>query len=410
MMKKTPFHLKILNSFYPSILVLFGFVTGYLEWKMVLFGYLSFCLYVKYTSNTYFYYKDCEKNRRILSSSTILKNSNFKPHFLLPTAFSQLILFPLISTSPEKLNLKEKEKVNDFGSSLIWGSFSKEAEKCFKTEDDINMPILIVLPGITGDDSDNYINRICYEGLKNNYKVVIYNNRMLSDQIVLHPEIHLDLIEEFESAVSLIEKKYPERKIFAIGFSYGANKLLNFLGTRNLKDGKNRISAAVSLSNPFDLKIGQRFLHDTIYDTLILSFLKDRLKNNYDAVKKYVKDYDLEIDKALNAESVIEYDEHVVRRILRYKTPDHYYDGISCVHHLSKIKIPTLCINALDDNITTSRAIPYDEIRLNENLILLTTDTGGHLVWIDDSSIFRLNQWVLNPAIDFLNTVRKLNL
>lgn len=409
-MKKTPFYLKIINSFFPSIIILLSCLTGYLEWKMVIFGYVSYCFYIKYSSKTLFYYKDCEINRRILSSSTFTKSLYFRPHLLIPNEFTQLLFFSFIPNPPEKLNFKEKENVNDFGSSLSWVKLYNDQKNSFESIDEKNKTILIILPGITGDDSDNYINRICYSAIKNNYKVVVYNNRMLSDQIVLHPDIHLDLIEEFESAVNLIEKKYPDRKIFAIGFSYGANKLLNFLGTRNLKNGKNRISAAVSISNPFDLKICQRFLHDTIYDSLILSFLKMRLRKNYDVVKKYMVDYDLEIDKALNAESVIDYDEHIVRRILRYKTPDHYYDGISCVHHLSKIMIPTLCINALDDKITTSRAIPYDEIKLNENLILITTDHGGHLVWIDDTSICNLNQWVMNPAIDFLNTIRDLKI
>jgi len=134
---------------------------------------------------------------------------------------------------------------------------------------------------------------------------------------------------------------------------------------------------------------------------------KKKLKTNYVQVKTFEKQFGLEVDKAIQADHLIDFDEAIISRVLGHKSADEYYVKLSCIHHLSKITVPTLCVNANDDNITTSKAIPYDEFRHNDNLISLVSDHGGHIIWMDNKHAFSLNHWINEPVLDFINTLNK---
>jgi len=119
--------------------------------------------------------------------------------------------------------------------SLDWVTWEHENEDEDQSSTPLNNNIatLIILPGLTGGKIDTYVTNVCMEALKKKFRVVIYQNRVLSDKVVL-PEIgYLDLFEDLGEALTLIERKYPDNKIFAIGYSYGANLLTKFLGTKN---------------------------------------------------------------------------------------------------------------------------------------------------------------------------------
>lgn len=46
-----------------------------------------------------------------------------------------------------------------------------------------------------------------------------------------------------------------------------------------------------------------------------------------------------------------------------------------------QVKIPLLCVNAMNDPLICSSLIPYDLPTKNHNIILATTGKGGHLAW-----------------------------
>ena len=45
--------------------------------------------------------------------------------------------------------------------------------------------------------------------------------------------------------------------------------------------------------------------------------------------------------------------------------------NISAYNMIDKVNIPLLCLNSIDDGLTSNKTIPYDHIRLNENIFLL---------------------------------------
>lgn len=46
------------------------------------------------------------------------------------------------------------------------------------------------------------------------------------------------------------------------------------------------------------------------------------------------------------------------------------------IHSIDKIKIPVLFLQSFDDPILSKSTLPFDEIKLNPNLIMVVTNIG----------------------------------
>ena len=166
--------------------------------------------------------------------------------------------------------------------------------------------------------------------------------------------------------IDYIRNKFgKERKIYTIGYSYGENQLVKYLGLKNCINKK--ISAAVSKSNPFEFLICEKFLTKTIYNRMLLKFLQTSFKKTRIAFEKY-EIYKKDCDKIANTTEMRDYDKYLTTQLFGFETVTDYYREIGCSVQLKSLNIPLLCINALDDQITNPMAIPYDYIENNKIL------------------------------------------
>jgi predicted alpha/beta-fold hydrolase len=393
---------------FPFLLIILAYIFNFINLIIITTTYLFYCAYHFTNSTTILIFKKNKKNLKIVGISKI-DEEHFKPYFFLPSAFLQIVFLELMTGPPEELNIERRE-VNGCGTYLDWINIREKGAHSL-TNDNNNSdstPILLLLPGAQGRGNDKYYMNCAYEGLKNNYKVAVFINRLTSEKLILSEESHLNLFDDLDLAIDQIKMQYPKSKIYAVGFSYGGNKIVHYLGSKNNLNKK--IDGAVSISNPYDFILFQRYLSDSIYDYFVLKELKFNLQRLKPRLSQPNSLVSLDIESAEKCSTVKEFDEFITRRILGYKTSDDHFRGISCVHHMTKINVPLLCISSLDDNITTAKAIPYDEISQNENIILLQTDYGGHCSFIGNQDItkFKLVQWVNKPIIQFLNTIRSL--
>lgn len=63
--------------------------------------------------------------------------------------------------------------------------------------------------------------------------------------------------------MNFVREKYPNHAIFAVGHSFGANTLVNYIG--KFKDNHG-IRAAASIANPFDFLKASNSVLDTMFD------------------------------------------------------------------------------------------------------------------------------------------------
>lgn len=109
---------------------------------------------------------------------------------------------------------------------------------------------------------------------------------------------------------------------------------------------------------------------------------------------------DIDISEVLAAKTIREYDDACTKKMSNYTTVNNYYRDGSCARVIEHVRIPLLCINALDDPISRFHTIPIDEIKINPNIVLAATKHGGHLGWFEHT--VRPSRWVDKPLTEFI--------
>ena len=399
--------LQLINQFPAICVIILLKILGILSFTHIILIYIGYCIYVQFTSKTYLYYTKNVKNEKILSTCPNLSNPDFKPYFFLPLAFQQLAmtLTTLLIQDKSKINFRE-QKINKYGLTLYWPYLSD-----FEEITDPNVPILFFCPGMTGDTTDPYVINLCIEGLKNGYHVVVYQMRILSENFGVDETGKMNFSDDIDICLDVIRNQYPKTKIYGISGSFGANNLLFYLGDKNKKFPKNKkkIEAAVSFSNPFNMEICSRLAEGTIISTLVTILEQRNSKKIKDSIDKCPNLTYINTQELVECESPLLFDEMFNGRLHGCKTASEYYRKISAIQNLTQVDVPVLCINSLDDPITPSQAIAYDDIKLNPNIFLIVTDKGSHMGFISNEKLTELKQWNLKLAFEFLNCQRTLD-
>ena len=393
---------ELIQNFYLGIIIFFLILFKYITFTNVIFGYLFYCIIVYITTRTYLFCVKTPFNTRLLENCPSIKNPNFKQYFFFPFTFAQFILLNISAkqnVSHHKKLYFEIEKVDDEGTTLYWATYEQN-------KFNHNNPVLFVMPGITGKIEDPYVKNIMGEGLLKNFDVVVYQMRTLSPEMKMPKNGYVNFIEDVNNSLKKVQNK-NKNKIFAIGYSYGANLLTTYLGTKNLET--NYISGGISVSNPFDMFICQRFGVDTIYESLIVHFERNSYLPAVRSMNKYLTDKNkmISIDYLLENYYIKHFDGEFFVKILGFRNGDDYYKGVSSEKFVKNINKPFLAINAKDDPICPYQGIPIDDVCENENIILILTDKGAHSCYVENEKYgLTPKQWMFKPAFEFLEFLR----
>ena len=390
--------LLLIKQFYPGIIVILLVLFRYISLVQFIVGYLLFCLYHRLTAYNYLYYsEDNPVIKAILDNSPSILHCNYKHPFLLPTNPFQLI-FLKTTTVKSQYDIKvTRQKVGDCGIALDWVEYVGVAPDKNK--------VFVLLPGLTGGTKDTYVMNIVDKALLNKYHVAIYQMRILNESVKLPQDgSHMSLIADFDEAVdAIIEKFGKDVQISAVGYSYGANQLVNYLGVYNSKVKK--IKCGVSISCPYEFNLSAKLCEYTIYDRMLVFFLKkaflrtraafekDKLHIRGDIISTTIKGH--------------QYDKYFTCPIMGYDSPAEYYRAIGCGKNIKHINVPLLIIHSKDDPVTSGKVIPYDDAKRNKNVVLLVTDKGTHSCFLE-GNIFNLTQWVNKPTLEFVNANNKI--
>jgi len=90
------------------------------------------------------------------------------------------------------------------------------------------------------------------------------------------------------------------------------------------------------------------------------------------------------IKGALESNSLWEFDDRATRVMWGFASVEDYYQKSSSCHFIQNIRIPLLCINALDDPLVPESCIPFREFTASTTCILATTNQGGHVAFLED--------------------------
>jgi len=340
------------------------------------------------------YFQDTEENNNRISKCPSIKKGSFFPtpylaHGMLQALYgaNTVQIEPNLQFSEEALDLPCGGKVG-----MHW------ATHVTKTPVEKKNVVLIVLPGLTASAREPYVRNMAAEGLDNGYEVVVYHNRGNEVEMIIPEKGYYDPIIDFKCAVEFVKNKYPNHSIFAVGHSFGANTLVNYLG--KFKDDHG-IEAAASIANPFDFIKASQDILGTVFDKYLAESLQGWAQKNHHVFLKAPKHLNIEYEEAMAAKSIKDFDELLTRRMLGFANYNDYYESISSARVLHNVNIPLLCMHAKDDPILHQSSIPIKESLMNENVTMLVTNHGGHVGWFQ--GFLKPKRWHPKPTVEFLN-------
>ncbi|PNT45640.1 hypothetical protein POPTR_003G146500v4 [Populus trichocarpa] len=262
-----------------------------------------------------------------------------------------------------------------------------------------NSPVLILLPGLTGGSGDSYVRHMLIKARNKGWRVVVFNSRGCGNSPVTTPQFYsASFIGDMHEVVAHVGTRYPNANLYAVGWSLGANILVNYLAQE-----PQTITGAVSLCNPFNLVIADEDFRkgfNVVYDKALTNALRKILKNHAILFEDMGGEYNIPL--AANAKSVREFDEGLTRVSFGFKSVDDYYSNSCSSDSIKHVRTPLLCIQAANDPIAPARGIPYEDIKENPNCLLIVTPKGGHLGWIAGSEAPLGAPWTDTIVMDFL--------
>ncbi|KAL7119621.1 hypothetical protein ACP275_02G074100 [Erythranthe tilingii] len=261
-------------------------------------------------------------------------------------------------------------------------------------------PIMIIIPGLASASDSAYVKHLAFKMAKGGYNVVVSNHRGLGGVPITSDRFYTaDRTDDLRALVDHIHRQYPEAPIFAVGTSVGANILVKYLG----EDGVDApIIGAAAICSPWDSLIVDRFLRrrfvQRLYNKALTAGLKDYANWHKDVLSRLSN-----WEGVKQARSVRDFDDAATRFLANCETVDAYYRQCSSCKNVEGVRVPLLCISSLDDPICTSEAIPWDECRLNNNVVLATTQHGGHLPYFEGFTAKSV--WWVRAVDEFFTTL-----
>ncbi|XP_043706298.1 phospholipase ABHD3 isoform X2 [Telopea speciosissima] len=235
-------------------------------------------------------------------------------------------------------------------------------------------PIVVVIPGLTSDSSSPYLKHLVFKMAKRGWNVVVGNHRGLGGISVTSDCFYnAGWTEDVRKVIDYLHREYPQAPLFAVGTSIGANILVcdRFICRRLVQRFYDR-ALTIGLQ-------GYAQLHQPVYSRL----------GNWEGIEK--------------ARSIRDFDYHATCLVAKYETVDTYYRRCSSTSYVGNVSVPLLCISALDDPLCTREAIPWDECRANKNIVLATTQHGGHLAFFEGLTGDSL--WWVRAVDEFLSVL-----
>ncbi|CAO3686254.1 unnamed protein product [Umbelopsis vinacea] len=332
--------------------------------------------------------------------SLIGPNAYFRPTMYLPNGHLQTFWAAYYNATDiqNKIEYERQHVPTEDG-----GTFTLDWSPPFSERPVDNTPTLVVLHGLTGGSHESYIRSLLAVVTKPpfNYRAVVFNARGCANSEITTPRLFNGArTDDLRTALTAIQEKLDvSTPLVGIGFSLGSNILVKYLGEEG---DKTPLVAGVSVGNPFDflnssMHLERSWFRKSIYSSTMANNLKKAFNRHASILSKHPS---VDVERVQTAQTIREFDDYVTRPMGNYDTVNDYYRDASSSVVIKNVRIPLLCFNAIDDPISPSESIPYDEIKINPNAVLATTQQGGHLGWFE--GVWSPTRWIVKPLAEFI--------
>ncbi|TLS30387.1 hypothetical protein PpBr36_02441 [Pyricularia pennisetigena] len=273
-------------------------------------------------------------------------------------------------------------------------------EEFDKLGSDDSRPMLIALHGLSGGSYELYLREAIQPLIMDdsNWDVIVVNSRgCANSEITSGVLFNARATWDVRQVVKWAHEKYPNRPLFGIGFSLGANIITNYVG----EEGAGcLLKACIAVGNPFDLEVSSKAMQNSalglnVYSKVMGNNLKRLIAKHKESLLKHSN---LDFDVIEKVTYLHEFDRAVQCQSWGYPTESAYYRDASSSDSILAIRIPYFAISAADDPVAVDQAVPYQEFKVNPYTVHCSTSLGGHLSWFELGG----GRWHARPVVNFL--------
>ncbi len=244
---------------------------------------------------------------------------------------------------------------------------------------DADRPLVVVLHGLEGSARRRYMLLTYRWLLERGMDAVGLNFRGCSGEPNRAVRFyHSGETDDLRHVLAVFRRRWPGRRLGAVGYSLGGNVLLKFLAEEG---GAAPVRAAVAVSAPFDLAEGARAIQrgpmGRIYTAYFLRGLRRKVRAKSSLLAGVI-----DVEAALRARTLWAFDDAATAPIAGFANALDYYRRCSSGPRLPEIRTPTLLLQARDDPFQPEAVLPESAARDNPALTVGFTRRGGHVGFV----------------------------
>jgi len=212
-------------------------------------------------------------------------------------------------------------------------------------------PMLIALHGLSGGSHEVYLRETLAPLTSSGWEACVVNGRGCALSKITTPQLFNSRSTwDVRQTILHLTSLFPNRPLYAVGFSLGANILTNYVG----EEGSACIlRAAVACCNPWNLEICNVALQSTYIGLEIYArTMGSNLKGLYERHKEQIlRNEGVVKERVEGCRYIFEFDRFVQCPTWGYPTEGAYYRDAQSVDALLGVRVPFLGINCEDDPV-----------------------------------------------------------
>jgi predicted alpha/beta-fold hydrolase len=229
-------------------------------------------------------------------------------------------------------------------------SFTQEDWTAISSDD--TQPMLIALHGLSGGSHEVYLRETLAPLTAKGWTACVVNGRGCALSRITTPQLFNSRSTwDLRQTILTLRSLFPNRPLYGVGFSLGANILTNYVG----EEGDTCIlSAAVACCNPWNLEICNVALQSTWIGLEVYArTMGGNLKKLYERHKEQILlNEGIDQEKVEGCRYLFEFDRYVQCPTWGYPTEGAYYRDAQSVDALLAVRVPFLGINCEDDPVS----------------------------------------------------------
>lgn len=234
---------------------------------------------------------------------------------------------------------------------------------------------VIILHGLEGSSGRPYVRNMARAAIGLGLDVVALNFRGCGGRMNKKARFyHSGETGDLRFLIDYLKSEKKIENLVGVGFSLGGNVLLKYLGEWG--EAKNSgITAALAISVPLNLRTSALRIEkwdNFLYMRRFLRSLKEKVR-----AKMSLFPQEADWKAGLRAKTFHEFDDSITAPLHGFAGVLDYYEKSSSLPYLSKIKIPTLILNAKNDPFLSQDCFPL--LENHPPLISLYPSFGGHV-------------------------------